>query len=154
MIKSCPFCNPAIKEAVYAENDYFYAIYNIAPILPGHSMIIPKKHYSSIFKIPEEILKEFIIFASHITKFLENYYDSTGFDWSVQEGIHAGQSVTHVHWHIIPRKENDLSSPGAWYKELQKSQMQEIDNAKRKRLNTDEMRKIVDPLRKSYSTFK
>lgn len=154
MDTSCPFCNPAIKEAVYAENEYFYAIYNIAPILPGHSMIIPKKHYSSVFDIPEEILQKLISFASKITRFLEHHYDTTGFDWSVQEGIHAGQSVTHVHWHIIPRKEGDLASPGAWYKELQKSQMQEIDNVKRKRLTSREMKEVCNPLRKAYQAFK
>ncbi len=154
MEKDCPFCNPAIQDAIFGESQYFYAIYNIAPILPGHSMIIPRKHYSSIFDMPEELLHHLISFATEVTAFLESYYKSTGFDWSVQQGIHAGQSVSHVHWHIIPRTKNDLASPGAWYKELQKTQIKDMDSPKRKRLTPEQMRQICILLRGAFTAFK
>ena len=153
MNKNCPFCAERIREATFAENDHFFAAYNIAPILPGHSMIIPKKHYCGINELPEELLMEMIVFARKITHFLTEYYHSTGFDWSIQEGEDAGQSVEHLHWHIIPRRKHDLKTPGAWYSELQNSENEPvIDSHARKKLASEELQRITNELRKAFMT--
>jgi bis(5'-adenosyl)-triphosphatase len=151
MNKNCPFCAEHIREATFAENEHFLAIYNIAPILPGHSMIIPKNHYCGINELSEELLKEMIVFSRDITQFLTKHYRATGFDWSIQEGEDAGQSVEHLHWHIIPRRKNDLKSPGAWYSKLQNSEKEPvIDSHARKKLTSEELQRITDELREAF----
>ena len=60
---SCPFCGTNIRETVFAESKNFCAIYNIAPILPGHSLIIPKRHLESLMDLSDSELCEMMIFG-------------------------------------------------------------------------------------------
>ena len=53
---NCPFCHTSIADAVFARSDNFLAVYNIAPIFPGHSLIIPRKHIESVMGLDEEKL--------------------------------------------------------------------------------------------------
>jgi len=55
---NCPFCEQAFKSNVYNESGSFLAAYNIAPILPGHSIIVSKKHISSLLELSEEEKQE------------------------------------------------------------------------------------------------
>ncbi|MCK9167265.1 MAG: HIT family protein [Bacteroidales bacterium] len=153
MSNTCPFCSAAIRAALFAENQYCMAVYNIAPILPGHSMVIPKTHYQSIHELPEVELQAFFLFARKITDFLVTYFHGTGFDWSLQEGKEAGQSINHVHLHIIPRRQGDLESPGAWYRKLQNAQGIEIDQKDREKLDPEKMDTIRHTLRESFQHF-
>jgi diadenosine tetraphosphate (Ap4A) HIT family hydrolase len=77
----CPFCHPDIKRSVFAEEGKFWAIYNIAPILPGHCLVIPKTHVDSVMSLSEEELGQFIIFARQVTKTILQAFDASGFDW-------------------------------------------------------------------------
>ncbi|PID92999.1 MAG: hypothetical protein CSA95_08945 [Bacteroidetes bacterium] len=149
----CPFCAPSIEDAVFGETAHFRAICNIAPILPGHVMIIPKRHYQSLFEVPQPHLYEMILFASRVTAFLKVQYCASGFDWSLQEGVDAGQSVMHLHWHIIPRKKNDLPSSGAWYQKLKEQQMEEIDSQKRPRITPEELKQQSTLLKTAFQQF-
>ncbi len=153
MSHHCPFCAPAINDAVFGETAHFRAICNIAPILPGHVMIIPKEHYISLFEIPQQHLQELILFASQVTKFLKVQYQASGFDWSLQEGEDAGQSVQHLHWHIIPRKAHDLASPGAWYNKLKERKMEEIDTPQRPKVTPEELKRQAMLLKTAFQQF-
>ncbi len=154
MNNNCPFCNAAIQNAVFAASDNFYAVYNISPILPGHSMVIPKSHIPALLEMDDQLLAEMMTFSKKITRFLNEYFQTTGFDWSLQEGEEAGQSIRHVHLHIIPRRTNDMSSAGAWYVALQDALREEIDDVRRERLTPVQMQQICVPLRKAWHAFK
>ena len=140
---NCPFCDPNVDEARFSESENFQAIYNIAPILPGHSLIIPKRHVESLLELNDKELHEMMIFSRNTTEMLLEFFKSSSFDWTIQEGEDAGQSVSHLHLHLIPRRSNDLSQPGDWYPLLRESESEIIDSSTRARLSPEEMRLIV-----------
>ena len=147
MEPSCPFCAPAIRRSVFAESDGFLALYNIAPILPGHALVIPRAHRRSLMDLDAAELAEFTGFARETTGLLLRAFAATGFDWSIQDGTEAGQTVPHLHLHIIPRASGDLPDPGDWYLLLRRSREERIDEAARPRLSDAEMDGIVAHLR-------
>jgi bis(5'-adenosyl)-triphosphatase len=141
-IEDCPFCRIQ-KEAVFGESEHFLAVYNIAPILPGHSLVIPKRHVESLMDLTESELIEFMIFGRNIAKLLLKAFKTPAFNWTIQEKEEAGQTIAHLHMHIIPRKQGDLPQPGDWYPLLQKSQFEVIDSSSRARLTTEQVQEMV-----------
>jgi bis(5'-adenosyl)-triphosphatase len=146
----CPFCHADIKRSVFAEEGKFWAIYNIAPILPGHCLVIPKTHVGSVMKLSEEELGQFIIFARRVTKTILQTFDASGFDWAIQDAQEAGQTVPHLHMHIIPRTPNDLPNEGDWYAKLERSQAQAVDSKDRPHLTSEQLDHYVWVLRQAF----
>jgi bis(5'-adenosyl)-triphosphatase len=150
----CPFCDPAVQAATFAETERFRAIYNIAPILPGHSLVIPKAHVESFMDLSDEDTAGLMIFARQVARLLGKAFKAASFDWTIQDGLPAGQTVAHLHLHLIPRKTDDLPSPGDWYPRLEENEMGlagGIDSATRTRLKAHEMKTIIDTLRNVQS---
>lgn len=148
-MESCPFCALEVKDISFLENENFLAIYNIAPIVPGHSLIIPKEHIVSLFELNEQQLKEFLVLAQKAARILSIAFDTISFNWSIQERAYAGQSVPHLHMHVIPRTDGDLPKPGDWYPELEKNfYSSHIDSNERPKYTREQMIQIVKELRK------
>ena len=74
-------------------------------------------------------------------------YGADGFDWTIQGGESAGQTVDHLHLHVIPRKRGDLPSPGDWYPRLRASESEAIDSELRPHLTDTELLDAVLRLR-------
>ncbi len=106
----CIFCKIINKEIpcykIY-ENDFVLAFFDITQIAKGHTLVIPKKHFVNIFdcedKYLEEIIKVIKIISNHYKKVL----NCTGVNILNASGKSAQQSVFHIHFHIIPRFDND-----------------------------------------------
>jgi bis(5'-adenosyl)-triphosphatase len=143
----CPFCNSDINELAFLESEKFLATYNIAPVFPGHSLIIPKAHITSLFDLSDEDLFEFIKFSRRAIKILSLAFNTEGFNWILQEREEAGQTVAHMHIHILPRKPGDIEHPGDWYPKMKYNINDVIDSDKRKKLNQDEIKRIIGKLR-------
>lgn len=141
----CPFCSLEHSPVVFASGNGFAAIYNISPILPGHSLVVPYQHVTSLFELTEDEISEFFSFARDITAFLCEAFESEAYDWSLQEGVEAGQSISHLHLHIIPRKQGDLADNGDWYGLLQQSV--DPENRDRIRLSETEHAAITERLK-------
>ncbi|MBN2611379.1 MAG: HIT family protein [Bacteroidales bacterium] len=147
----CPFCLPAVNDTAFMESRNFLAIYNIAPVLPGHTLVIPKKHFVSIMHLSEDELNELVNFCRLVTRLLEYVFKTTGFDWTLQEKPEAGQTIDHLHLHIIPRFKDDLPDPGDWYPMLLQNHSMMIDSLQRPRHTSAEMSQIVKKLRAAVS---
>jgi bis(5'-adenosyl)-triphosphatase len=144
MNNTCPFCSTGIENQVFLGNKNMLAIYNLAPILPGHSMVIPRRHVETIFDLNENELAELFRFSRKVTALLMKVFGGEGFDWSLQESEAAGQSVTHLHLHIIPRKPGDLARPGDWYAQLEEQRRAAvIDDKGRKPLSSNEIKNVI-----------
>lgn len=133
--QNCIFCRRDFVESSFCRTSRFSAVYNIAPILPGHSLIIPNKHYESLFELSEDELSEMIIFARKITSVLKTFFHCDGFDWTIQDGVSAGQTIPHLHLHIIPRKPLDMPESNEWYSKIILNEAQILDSVHRERLN-------------------
>ncbi len=139
----CPFCRPGISGTAFMESTNFIAIYNISPVLPGHSLVIPRRHAESMMDLSETELSEFSLFAVRVTRFLREVFHGDGFDWSVQEGKSAGQSVPHLHMHIVIRKTGDLPADTEWYPLLRENEFSLFDIQQRSRLTESEYNQIT-----------
>lgn len=94
-------------------------IVNLRPIVPGHVLVIPKRITPKLADLTDEEYDDLWRSARTIQKALEGYYNATGFNVAVQDGRSAGQSVPHVHIHILPRKEADFERNDDVYDELE-----------------------------------
>ena len=111
MINECLFCT-LNKNRVIIEGKLALVINDNFPVTPFHSLIIPKRHFSSYFDMSREELLEI---NELINKRKEQilYADKTvsGFNIGINIGKTAGQSIFHLHIHLIPRREGDISDP-------------------------------------------
>jgi len=144
----CPFCSPEINHSVFYESAEMLAICNIAPVLPMHSLVIPRRHVESIFELSPEEFGKFFRFAYEVTLMLNRVTETVGFDWSLQESEEAGQTVPHLHLHIIPRKPGDLAQPGNWFAQLEKSKHYLSDSKERHRLNKEQIAEMVNLIKR------
>lgn len=102
-MEDCIFCKIAKKEIsadIINEDDNFLAFLNINPLNPGHTLIIPKKHYRWIWDV--ENFGEYLEFSKKVALILKKSMNS---EWIVL-GV-AGNDVLHAHLHLVPRFEND-----------------------------------------------
>ena len=121
----CIFCKivagelPAAK--VY-EDKRFLAFLDINPINKGHVLVIPKEHHEALTNTPVDILKDLIAIVKTLAPAVVSGAGAAGFNLGVNNGKAAGQLVDHVHFHIIPRLDNDNLHPwpGKQYAEGEK----------------------------------
>lgn len=145
---SCPFCNPDVINIAFARESGFYAVYNHAPIVPGHSLIIPFEHHVNLFDLDQSSYNQLFSFAREVTRFLLDQFGTDEFDMSLQQGENAGQSVAHLHLHIIPRKKNDLPEGEEWYHKLNEDEFKTLDS--NRFLSDEELNKISNTLRQEW----
>ncbi|GAA1378247.1 HIT family protein [Catellatospora chokoriensis] len=146
----CPFDAEAIRSSEFAGTDHFAAIYNVAPIVPGHSLVVPREHLTSLLDLDPSRQAGFFGFARHVTRFLLAEFSATGFDWIIQDGQDAGQTVCHLHLHVIPRWKGDLPEPGDWYTRLRlplgETGNGPVDSRARTRLSEEKLQTVVTTL--------
>jgi len=88
-----------------AENEKFFAFLDIFPLREGHTLVVPKNETDNLFDLPEDYLKEILVFARPIAKAIERSFDCDRCGISV-----IGLEVPHAHIHLIPiNSSNDLN---------------------------------------------
>ncbi len=104
----CPFCE--IKE-VLVSNNYCFAIYDKFPVNPGHILIIPKRHVADFFSTTNEERQAFNELIEQCKELLDEIFSPDGYNIGINCGESAGQTVFHVHIHLIPRFKGDIDNP-------------------------------------------
>lgn len=108
----CIFCKiisgeiPSYK--VY-EDEKFLAILDAFPLRVGHTLVIPKEHYSNLSEIPDLDLKDLIIKVKQVAALLTTKLNFTDYKISENNGPLAGQSVPHIHFHIVPQYPGEVA---------------------------------------------
>lgn len=95
------------------------AFVNLRPIVPGHVLIVPKRIVARMEDLTNDEYVDMWQSVRDIQSMLKKHYQATGFNVAVQDGRSAGQSVPHVHVHILPRVENDFERNDDVYDEMQ-----------------------------------
>lgn len=114
--QACIFCdivsptkNNSVSCLEIFDNNYCKVILDIKPISRGHLIIIAKSHHSKLHHLSNEIYNEIFRVAKIVTHQLPQFLSGvTATNLVVNDGRNAGQHISHVHIHIIPRKENDF----------------------------------------------
>ena len=99
MSAGCPFCNPA---GVIARNDLAAAIPDKHPIRSGHTLVIPKRHVASFFDLTAEETAACFELVRAVRERLEAERQPDGYKIGINVGRAAGQSIMHVHIHVVP----------------------------------------------------
>ena len=99
-------------ERIIADEAVSYAIRDIYPVTEGHTLIIPKRHVASFRNLSEKEWQSIYYLARQLSDELRKE-DSTisGFNFGINDGEWAGQTIFHVHVHLIPRREGDVPNP-------------------------------------------
>ncbi len=106
----CLFCkiiNGEIPTNKVYEDDDVLAILDISQAGKGHTLVMPKKHYANLYDCDEETLKKLITTVQKLAVHITTKLDAPGCNILQNNNEAAGQSIPHLHFHIIPRYEGD-----------------------------------------------
>lgn len=106
----CPFCNLAPCR-VLDENEVAVAISDSFPVSKGHSLVIARRHVADFFDLSTAEVAGFMDLLFRLRRRLIAEFAPTGFNVGVNSGVDAGQTVMHVHLHLIPRFPGDVAEP-------------------------------------------
>ena len=110
MNDDCIFCklsNGEIPTNSIYEDDKFNVIMDASPASKGHCIILPKTHAANIYELPEEYAREIFVVAKKCAKVLKETLQCDGLNVLQNNGEVAGQTVFHLHVHLIPRYKDD-----------------------------------------------
>jgi len=122
------------KRQIFYEKNDILGIVNISPIVKDHVLVIPKSNkiqeeggdIDRFYKLTPKIAQDLYLAVHEIERaFIENLKNDgvTGFNIAMQDGRSAGQSVPHVHVHILPRKGNEFSPPDRVHSSIERGVM-------------------------------
>ncbi len=110
MSEDCIFCKIVAGEIPAAkiyEDEYTLAFMDISPIVKGHALVIPKDHYDPITQTPDDVLGRCMSVAKRVAQAQIDALGADGVNLHQANGAAAGQVVPHIHFHVIPRFEDD-----------------------------------------------
>jgi diadenosine tetraphosphate (Ap4A) HIT family hydrolase len=106
----CPFCMlPA--DRIVGHNEHAVWIRDGYPISPGHSLVIPRRHIASFFETTAEERQALQALLDEAKLATENQFHPDGFNIGINDGAAAGQTIPHLHIHLIPRYLGDQADP-------------------------------------------
>ena len=109
-MEECLFCKivkgelPSSK--IYEDEDTL-AFLDLFPVNKGHSLVIPKEHYETIFDVPSDILSKVSPVMKNVADAVKKGVNADGISIAQSNGKDAGQVIPHIHFHIMPRFKDD-----------------------------------------------
>ena len=110
MTKPCPFCILA-PERIIDSNEFGVTIHDGFPVSTGHTLIIPKRHIGSWFEIDAEEQLGLLDLLTRAKIVLQDELSPDSYNIGINDGPAAGQTVPHLHMHLIPRYKGDQDDP-------------------------------------------
>lgn len=124
-----------------------YALVNIKPLLPGHVLVCPIRRVSRVNELTAAEVTDLFLTVQRVGRMVERVFEASSLNIAIQDGIDAGQSVPHVHAHIVPRRPADYPETDDFYKEMEGPagdvgrHQEEFRRGKFPAVHTDEQRK-------------
>lgn len=107
----CHFCRLSRRVEIICETATCVAFYDGYPVSPGHALIIPKRHVSSYFDLTNHEREAMNVMLQYVKQKIDERYHPDGYNIGINVNEAAGQSVPHVHMHLIPRYKGDVKNP-------------------------------------------
>ncbi len=104
---NCPFCKQEQLEIII-ENDLSFAIYDKYPVNEGHILIITKRHVANYFDTTLDEKLAILELIDKAKSILDEKYKPSGYNIGINCGMDAGQTIFHLHIHLIPRYKGDI----------------------------------------------
>jgi len=110
MSQSCPFCTLPADRIVHA-SQLSVVIRDGFPVANGHTLVVPRRHVGSFFEITDAERADILEMLQLAQMTLHNLLHPDGYNIGINDGAAAGQTVPHVHVHLIPRFNGDCTDP-------------------------------------------
>lgn len=141
------------KEVFYS-TPLSYAMVNLRPLLPGHVLVCPRREAKRFADLTADETTDLWLTAQKVGKQLESYHKGSSTTFAIQDGPQAGQTVPHVHIHVLPRKAGDFEKNDEIYDAIEvkeKELQQKLDlDKERKDRSLEEMNQEADQYRSLF----
>ncbi len=111
MDASCPLCAAAAGRGVLAANEHAVAFLDAYPVSAGHTLVISRRHVADLFELNATEQAAIWGLLPAVKALLDERHSPAGYNVGVNVGAAAGQTIGHVHVHVIPRYEGDVEDP-------------------------------------------
>jgi diadenosine tetraphosphate (Ap4A) HIT family hydrolase len=106
----CPFCDTDNDRIIF-ESKLVRGVWDGYPVSHGHALLVPKRHIATWFEADAAEQAALLAGVACVRKVIESQYKPDGYNIGVNSGPAAGQTVGHLHLHVIPRYEGDVADP-------------------------------------------
>lgn len=107
---TCPFCG-LDRARVLLEGSHGLVVRDAYPVSPGHSLIIPRRHVRSFFELTQTERLGLLELLDEAKRALDQELAPKGYNIGINDGPAAGQTIGHLHIHLIPRFDGDQQDP-------------------------------------------
>ena len=107
---SCPFCSLP-ENCVIQSNAVGVVVRDAYPVSPGHTLLIPFRHVASFFELTSEEREGLLLLMVSAKQQLQDEFSPAAYNIGINDGLAAGQTIAHMHLHLIPRYQGDVSDP-------------------------------------------
>jgi diadenosine tetraphosphate (Ap4A) HIT family hydrolase len=107
---TCTYCSLS-QARIFDETALSIAFKDVFPVSPGHTLIIPKRHVESYFDLTNQEREDMNALMIRVKAKLKEELQPQGFNIGINEGFAAGQTVSHINMHLIPRFKGDVAEP-------------------------------------------
>jgi len=108
--KACPFCTLPTSR-ILGQNAYAIWFRDGFPVSTGHSLVVPRRHVGSFFEIDEQERSAMLELLDQAKAMAQQEFQPDGYNIGINDGAAAGQTVPHLHIHLIPRFDGDCADP-------------------------------------------
>ena len=112
----CPFCNLEPDREIIIESSASFSVFDRFPVSKGHALIILKRHCANYFELTSEEQTSCWSMVNTVQQTLTERFNPDGFNIVINVYSAAGQTVPHVHIHLIPRYLGDESQPDGGFR--------------------------------------
>ncbi len=108
--RNCPFCEPP-EERIFLRDEQVLGLWDAYPVSPGHALIVPRRHVPTWFESTAAEQVALVGAINHAKAIIERAHRPDGYNIGINCGAAAGQTVFHLHIHLIPRFQGDVGDP-------------------------------------------
>ncbi|XP_028303898.1 bis(5'-adenosyl)-triphosphatase [Gouania willdenowi] len=105
---------------VFLRTELSFALVNRKPVVPGHVLVCPLRPVERFGDLHPDEVSDLFSAAQRVGKLVQKHFSATSLTITIQDGPEAGQTVKHVHVHVLPRRAGDFKHNDSVYDELQK----------------------------------
>jgi diadenosine tetraphosphate (Ap4A) HIT family hydrolase len=110
MSSACPFCT-IDQDRILFEDQFCFSVYDGYPVSEGHTLLISKRHICSFFDTTADEKAALLSALEQAKNTIEQTYSPDSYNIGINDGVPAGQTIPHLHIHVIPRYKNDVVDP-------------------------------------------
>ncbi|KAJ8286840.1 hypothetical protein GJAV_G00043880 [Gymnothorax javanicus] len=113
--------------AVFLQTELCFALVNRKPVVPGHVLVCPLRVVERFRDLHPEEVADLFKTTQRVANVVEKHFQGSSLTIAIQDGPEAGQTVKHVHVHVLPRRAGDFERNDSIYEELQKHDQENVD---------------------------